>query len=160
MYAPSSARNKSEKALNTMRFFKKAVGTTDENEKNGVNYLEKLNIKKLNHLTQVKKSNENKNNRKGSVNNLTTISHKTLKTQGIAPLSTKNSDMHGKSFKHLKLTSSTEFPKILIKSISQTTMNKKSEEKTLKLLEKIGNAGAGEKKIKKRSSCLINQPSN
>ena len=68
--------------------------------------------------------------------------------------------MHGKSFKNLKLTSSTEFPKILIKSISQTTMNKKSEDKTLKLLEKMGTGIGGDKKIKKRSSCLVNQSSN
>ena len=88
------------------------------------------------------------------------MSHKALKTQGPAPLSTKNSDLNGKSYKNLKLASSTEFPKILVKSISQTTMNKKSEEKTMKLLEKIGTGFPGEKKmIKKRSSCLVNQNS-
>lgn len=71
------------------------------------------------------------------------MSHKTLKTQGAAPLSTKNSDYNARSFKNLKLTSSTEFPKILIKSISQTTVNKKSEEKTVKLLEKLGMSSNG-----------------
>lgn len=99
---------------------------TDENEKNGVNYLEKLNMKKGNALCQLKKSSESRNKRKCSANNLTSMSSKILKTQGQTPLSTKNSDHHGRSFKNLKLTSSTEFPKILIKSISQTTMNKKS----------------------------------
>ena len=91
-------------------------------------------MKKGNVLGQLKKNSDSKNKRKGSVNNLTSMSSKALKTQGTAPLSTKNSDLNGKSYRNLKLTSSTEFPKILIKSISQTTMNKKSEEKTLKLL--------------------------
>ena len=126
MLAPSSTRNKGEKAISSARFFKKIIQPTDENEKNGVNYLEKLNIKKVNALCQLKKSSESRNKRKCSANNLTSISSKILKTQGPTPLSTKNSDHHGRSFKNLKLTNSTEFPKILIKSISQTTMNKKS----------------------------------
>lgn len=120
--------------INSARFFKKIAYPTDENEKNGINYLDKLNVKKANPLCQLKKSSESKNKRKGSVNNLTSLSSKILKTQGLTPLSTKNSEVYGRSYKNLKLTSSTEFPKILIKSISQTTMNKKSEEKTLKLL--------------------------
>ena len=91
-----------------------------------MNYLDKINGKKFNALLLGKKNSEGKNKRKGSVNQLSSMSHKALKTQGPAPLSTKNSDLNGKSYKNLKLASSTEFPKILVKSISQTTMNKKS----------------------------------
>ena len=38
----------------------------------------------------------------------------------------------------MKLSSSIEFPKLLVKSVSQTTMNKKTEEKKVKILEKLG----------------------
>ena len=57
MLAPSSTRNKGEKTISSARFFKKIVQPTDENEKNGVNYLEKLNMKKANALCQLKKNN-------------------------------------------------------------------------------------------------------
>ena len=107
MLGPSSTRNKSDKGIHSARYFKKVSQLTDENEKNGVNYLEKFNVKKANPLCQLKKNSESRNKRKGSANNVSSMSSKILKTQVQVPLSTKNIDHHERSYKNLKLTSST-----------------------------------------------------
>ena len=139
MLGPSSTRNKpklGEKHINSARFFKK--GSMDENEKNMGNFLDKMTQNKTN--TFIKKCSQGK--KKKSQNNITVASGKTLKTLGSINASSKNINLDisskEKSYKNLKLTNSIEFPKILVKSISQTTMNKKTDEKNLKILEKIG----------------------
>ena len=138
MLGPSSTRNKlkpNDKHINSARFFKKA--STDENERNLANFMDKMAQNKNNGMN--KKVSQGK--RKKSQNNITVTSGKGLKTLGSINASSKNITLDGdkeKSFKNLKLTSSMEFPKILVKSISQTTMNKKLEDKNLKILEKIG----------------------
>lgn len=175
-----STRNNSkptDKHISSARFFKK-LSSTDENEKNIVNYLDKLipqkNIGHVNAnsnasgtasaLGAVNRNGSNKKlARKKSINNLTSMSGKALKTLdsmgSMCTLGRSNEirDIKDKekSYKNLKLASSIEFPKILCKSISQTTIHKRTDEKTLKLLEKIG---GGEKKnstLKKKSSCLL-----
>lgn len=86
--------------------------------------------------TFIKKISQGK--RKKSQNNITVGSGKALKTLGSINGSTKNINLETaekeKSYKNLKLTGSIEFPKILVKSISQTTINKKLEDKNLKIL--------------------------
>lgn len=126
MLAPTSTRYKpkqSDKHINSARFFKKTC--FDENEKNFGNFIDKLSYhNKPTHPT--KKCSQGK--RKKSENSITLASHKTIKTlasinasskTGTIDLSTKESSM-----KNIKLTGSMEFPKIINKSISQTTMNK------------------------------------
>lgn len=139
MLMPTSTRNKnknSDKHINSGRFLKKF--STDENEKNIGNYLEKVNNSK--HSSALKKTSQNK--KKLLQNHMTLSSHtKPLKTLGSVNLSVKNIDnkqfIKDKSYKNLKINSSTEFPKILVKSISQTTIHKKLEDKNLKLLDKV-----------------------
>ena len=43
-----------------------------------------------------------------------------------------------KSQKSIKLPGSVELPKLLMKSMSQTTVNKKVDDKRLKIMEKLG----------------------
>ena len=70
--------------------------------------------------------------------NISIRSGKTLKGLGSINLSTKNIKNEGlekeKSYKEIKVTESAEFPKILIKSISQTSMNRKLTERNFKIL--------------------------
>ena len=81
-----------------------------------------------------------------SMNNLKTptsavSSSLKLSTGSVFSISTANKENikenKQKSVKNLKLSSSIEFPKFLAKSVSQTTMNKKMDEKKLKILEKL-----------------------
>lgn len=84
-------------------------------------------------LQIIKNFSNKKSARKKSVNNLTAVSSKALKTIesiGSIATSTRNIDLKDtkdKSYKNLKLASSIEFPKILCKSISQTTMHKRTD---------------------------------
>lgn len=107
MLGPSSTRNRakgSDKHINSARFFKK--GSTDENEKNMGNFMEKMAQNKTHTFT--KKISQGK--RKKSQNNLTITGGKTLKTLGSINASAKNINLEAidkeKSYKNLKLTGS------------------------------------------------------
>lgn len=89
MLGSYSTRNNSkqpDKNVSSARFFKK-LSTADENQKNVVNYLDKL-IPHKNNLTNtssgvlnpIKNISNKKLSRKKSINNLTSMSGKALKT--------------------------------------------------------------------------------
>lgn len=84
-----------------------------------------------------------------STNGLKTPVHTSLKLSSssqLHPHTTTNKELSSKenfkdkqkSVKNLKLSSSIEFPRMVVKSASQTTVNKKLDEKKLKILEKLG----------------------
>ena len=165
-YSTRNNSKQSDKHVSSARFFKKF--SSDENQKNVVNYLDKLIPPKNNAaqstsnlpLNSIRNISNKKLPRKKSINNLTSMSGKALKTldsMGSMCALAKNNqkDFKQKSYKNLKLTSSIQFPKILCKSISQTTIHKKTEEKTLKILQKIGGMDKKNSNLKKKSSCFM-----
>lgn len=136
-YSTRNNSKQSDKHVSSARFFKKF--SSDENQKNVVNYLDKLIPPKNNAaqstsnlpLNSIRNISNKKLPRKKSINNLTSMSGKALKTldsMGSMCALAKNNqkDFKQKSYKNLKLTSSIQFPKILCKSISQTTIHKKT----------------------------------
>ena len=139
MLNPLSTRNKPsshDKSQSSARFFKKM--STDENERNYMNYLEKItlrtnqsakNILGLANINSISKPEENrikttKNKKvqpiflaKGKSANSTSISEKDFKEQKLVK--------KDNSVRTLKLSASIEFPPLLAKSISQTTVHRK-----------------------------------
>lgn len=141
-----STRNKlssQDKTQCSTRFFKKL--STDENERNYINYLDKFalprgNASCKNILTVAQLArNEEKKNSKGK-KMLLSHATKSFKTLMSVSISDKENKCLRKehSTKNLKLTASVELPQLLTKSISQTTVNRKMDEGKLRLLEKAG----------------------
>lgn len=154
MLNPLSTRNKpssNDKSQSSARFFKKM--STDENERNYMNYMEKItlrtnqsakNILGLVNLNSLAKPEDKQNKStkhkkvqpiflaKGKSANSTSISEKDFKDHKDYKPVKKDS-----SVRNLKLSASIEFPPLLAKSISQTTVHRKDEGK-IKMFEKIG----------------------
>jgi hypothetical protein len=158
-----------EKYLYSARFFKK-LSASDENEKNAINFMEKMTTpKNTSNLSNLSTSeimlpatdlSNTKSKKKSGCNNLTSIPGKTLTTiesVGLLPSSHKNSCLRagkGENHKHLKIGSEVIFPKMSNKSGNQATSSLKSEESGLKQLEII-DEDYRKTKIRKKSNCHL-----
>lgn len=165
MYNPLSTRSKlpSQEKSYSARFFKK-LSTTDQNERNFINAVERPQPKgcqSTKHIISLAQSEQKaKMFSKHKKPQLQVIAlSKTISKANIClsqgdpshhssskePSKILRKDMSSKNLKLGSSCSSNEFPAILAKSVSQTTMHRKMDENKLKLLEKIGGKRRSEK---------------